>query len=823
MRWAPVSLSKAEKEALCSGNHAPGAGACAKLGLKKKGGTKVLGKDGVIALCRTAMSAAPARCGMAAKGSKELIIGICKGAVDDAASAPAMCASHVDEEVAAQLCAGVQTSAPGECFAALDWPNHLRFEVCRGATSGGPAQCAKQLQHVDPQIVADLCRGATDTVPVQCFQRYPGEGGALACAMATSVYPATCARRLQRHFTKREDDDLIARFCRRATEEATACAVVARPRTTLQHILLNECGGAMQAPPPSSSKKAAAAGDHGSKKKQKNDDEACFKSARGFPEAMKRELCTAGPRAPRCAKAAPYAMAAPAKVALCRRELHSDAAAEGRGQCAARAMALPRMVTTRDDQSNFAASLCGAARDVAPAACAEAAPKDWSLSAVRNLCESTFLEEDDSEFTAASCAVEVIKGLRQRRIDPDEIATLCGGATTRALASAVVDCALGIGDVNDRVTRLCGARRRTPTILRSSLACYRSLPPQVKPQTRFALCEDAEGPGPGLCFVAARELRLKEEDAVSLCHRARDATPAYCARRRPSEDCHAAVSIPSDLVVKRLEYAGSEKKGPLRPDQNFRAELEIVDQYGQVRRQDNDTSVVASIPLDRSHGATLDGRRVNVSVAGVVTFDYLRLSQAGTFSLRFRLGDSSEVTAGAFVRVAEDPDSSSSPAGRCGGHLLARLRCLPSLQKASPTALVTGLLPPASFIRGPLAGCLDKLHTAGFTIAPAWHGMSWVAVRRGLAWIEAIHHPSLCLEHDRHIPSADMPPTTRLQVHHDADPSTIRKAYHRLSLEWHPDRWLAFPLYASHVHAIFAHIGDAYTSLLRNSSSRSSS
>lgn len=41
----------------------------------------------------------------------------------------------------------------------------------------------------------------------------------------------------------------------------------------------------------------------------------------------------------------------------------------------------------------------------------------------------------------------------------------------------------------------------------------------------------------------------------------------------------------------------------------------------------------------------------------------------------------------------------------------------------------------------------------------------------------------------------------------------LRRAYYKMSLQWHPDRWSAMPMYALPVHGVFELITEAYSAL----------
>lgn len=72
-------------------------------------------------------------------------------------------------------------------------------------------------------------------------------------------------------------------------------------------------------------------------------------------------------------------------------------------------------------------------------------------------------------------------------------------------------------------------------------------------------------------------------------------------------------------------------------------------------------------------------------------------------------------------------------------------------------------------------------------------------------------------------PTVWMTPWERLEVPVDADKRTIRKAYHKKSLEWHPDRWVAHPEYMDKAEEAFDLISDAYSKLQEQASQATAS
>jgi len=67
------------------------------------------------------------------------------------------------------------------------------------------------------------------------------------------------------------------------------------------------------------------------------------------------------------------------------------------------------------------------------------------------------------------------------------------------------------------------------------------------------------------------------------------------------------------------------------------------------------------------------------------------------------------------------------------------------------------------------------------------------------------------------VPREDMSSWERLGVTADADRRAVRRAYHRRSLEWHPDKWRSvdlLPAWRRQLEGVYALVTQAYAELL---------
>jgi hypothetical protein len=313
---------------------------------------------------------------------------------------------------------------------------------------------------------------------------------------------------------------------------------------------------------------------------------------------------------------------------------------------------------------------------------------------------------------------------------------------------------------------------------------------------------------------------VTQEDAVKLCAEAKTLTPAYCISSlstsrlagRDISKCRKAVSVATSLELREVDYEGDA----LLPGTNMVVSLHLMDQFGQFRKWDNDTYVSAKLALKGSGGAVLEGKRVNVTENGVVSFDTLSVDKEGNFTLGFfvgqtvgeaeereevgEMGGKAAAAASLRLRVGMDP-TEARMAGVCHG-LFDSFMC--SAEDDEPVKVLDNL-EAISLIPFPSSTkfmpCVDLLEEAGFVVTQSWIGDLWLRSGSG---VEILGLGLI---------TKDMGYWERLGLEVGSSKAQIKKAYFKKSLEWHPDRWVQHPHLRSKAANIFELISEAYWGL----------
>jgi len=327
--------------------------------------------------------------------------------------------------------------------------------------------------------------------------------------------------------------------------------------------------------------------------------------------------------------------------------------------------------------------------------------------------------------------------------------------------------------------------------------CARSVQFLLADGQRALLCAGATSEFPARCAITVGTL-LPREQVIALCQHAHTLTPAHCALnlRRTSlttaeiDLCREAESTAARLRVTKMGFEALA----LLPGTRFFVHLVLIDQFMQPMIWESGTYITASIPLKGSNGAKLEGVRVNTTLRGLVEFNFLALDTMGNYTLKFSAGEQLLTSFRVVVGWSWDYQQCKS--------VYDLMNCFPQPNKNEGHNTITSHFVPSARIRTALS-CLESFDDAGFLWEAGWNGDLWVYFPAGLE----------SLESGMNLPTVNMNFTERLMVPVNASFSDIKAAYHKLSLQWHPDRWARYPKHAQKSNEIFQLIGEAYNGL----------
>jgi hypothetical protein len=279
----------------------------------------------------------------------------------------------------------------------------------------------------------------------------------------------------------------------------------------------------------------------------------------------------------------------------------------------------------------------------------------------------------------------------------------------------------------------------------------------------------------------------------------------------------------------------------------FRLEFQLWNQWGQKMNGVNDVRVLVTINVNNPQGAVLWGTTSNSSLDGRVAFDHLIVSQPGTVELKVLTVQAKEATPSSSPSTAPSR-SSFSKGQRVPYHiptllltrlivqpnpeLIASQNCLfvftsltcPVPSESTGTADRTqweytfpneiGFLSSNYYLL--MLSCSSVFDLWAVLSSPLPSGVTYVQYRYGIDSIWT----------GNGLPREEMSFHERLDLSETTtDLKEIRRAYHRKSLQWHPDRWsglmntlpgtgggksLSSELYGIAVQGAFELIAEAY-------------
>lgn len=714
---------------------------------------------------------------------------------------------NVPAKIVSQVCARTsENESPQECAIAatqqLRWMDeNSTAYLCESSSSAEPVDCAVQLRRKldnvlaadDPgsssaSSVAQLCHQTRNaSLVVSCVSKMPLRSFNLfqlsrLCASSAStesdlnspVHATQCvvrAKELFGFFTfseiKREAVGLIFELCQDATSDAPiACMVSVQHEQTLskqQRVQL--CS-----------------------KAESTNPQECYSSLRHLIHSKKISVGDA--------------------LALC-----EQARSLAPAQCIAE---LTKFAST-SFMEHFAAVLCDKANSSAPALCYQNAPSAF----------------------------------------PDHAkAILCQHATSAAPAKCAQNPVTRMSTAMEKA-QLCHRAESTPPA-----ACAISAPFGMKANDILALCRFASSDQPARC---ARSISVSSQVSwqmiAELCAGAVSTTPAHCLShhirqrgmitRAIVSDCRLAVPTPTSLEIAQVSYKCRE----LVPNCLISIHLRLHDQFGEdMLAWTGGYLHVAAKPTDDTDVEServLHGQSHAPIVNGSAIFRDMSFIEAGNFIITFGSSSASshvEVAAKiARIRIHEDRQERLRMR-RCKA-LFACLECaataLPELVDMDVAS--TNATEHFQYLELSNRYYLDALgcrsywqeHAGGLQLQGATSTRFVFAINRAayhfLTYVSQIiafalsqhsslrhqshkrltHHSLVSPHSDMSVPSANMSAWACLGLAEGANRSQIRRAYHRKSLEWHPDKWSSAGTVSLHarVTQIYALITHAYNDL----------
>lgn len=453
----------------------------------------------------------------------------------------------------------------------------------------------------------------------------------------------------------------------------------------------------------------------------------------------------------------------------------------------------------------------------------------------------------------------------------EERTLLCGRVDSVKYAEAVVECALDLHSGAKLLSRmeaaiLCSNEtlekepllkggKNSPRAVGGVASCIRRVQTDVpsggsinqlpSKDIQMAVCGRAKTGEAGACLASFssknRLSLLNSEGIVEFC-----SAPGALSRLSCLQHVHSKSRAKGVLTSDEIQYClqvepspekatvlvfyGSDGSAEAMAGKWFRLQLQLFNQWGQKMVGVNDVRVIASINENNPQGAVLWGTTSNSSVDGRVSLDHLVISQPGPVEIKISYissKSSSSLTTSKkkgldegrvtllLTRLTVVPNPEMEASENCL-FLFTSLIC-PAPAHQSDTNLwefsfpnEIGFLPSHLYLK--VLSCRSVFDLWAITSSTLPSGETFVQYRYG---IDAIWT-------GKGLPRVDMSYYDRLEIPETDDMKEIRRAYHRKSLQWHPDRWsgltntltgLSSELYTIAVRGAFELIAEAYKEL----------
>lgn len=258
--------------------------------------------------------------------------------------------------------------------------------------------------------------------------------------------------------------------------------------------------------------------------------------------------------------------------------------------------------------------------------------------------------------------------------------------------------------------------------------------------------------------------------------------------------------------VKVIHFMSEDYKQEATAGKMFSLHFQLFDQWNQkleFSSIEEERTLSASINDNNPQGAVLWGIRSNVTHRGVLELNRLMISQPGKVSFKLAGSRGADSIAVFSLNVKEDPTTRNT--AFCVSFFRS-LSCPGDMHEedwVSYFPRTKGYIESSRFYE--VFSCAETLNKWHVGVFPNPSGLIWLDYRAG---IESIWTGI-------NLPRMEMSFEQRLEIGSTgAKLKDIRRAYYRKSLQWHPDRWAAMPIYTLVVQGAFELIHEAYEGLV---------
>jgi hypothetical protein len=295
-------------------------------------------------------------------------------------------------------------------------------------------------------------------------------------------------------------------------------------------------------------------------------------------------------------------------------------------------------------------------------------------------------------------------------------------------------------------------------------------------------------------------------------------------------NCSENLPIASQL---RFKYLWSELENNdtnphhITAGARFHIVFEVLDQWNDLLLAP--ASSYFRIMMSKRSSAKVWGITSNSSANGLLSFDYLAISQPGHAELMIIYGSGS-IVASLRIDVKADPRHHGKDGELCIIELLSSLQCSVDDHEDDRIArypVIRSYLPASSFTRA--LYCEDELRSWYILLQPIPASLAYaVDYRQGVdaIWLQSRELPQETMNHEERLQLERSQPyqackTKAMEEKSSCNQSqyklaikAIRHQYYKLSLLWHPDRWIGMERYQLAVQGAFDLIAQSYQALL---------